>query len=63
MKTELYRAIVASKLSESDALNLLQDRGAISDLCITLKDVPEADCPRAVAVLLDDMRTKKMEVR
>ena len=61
MKMELYRTVVAAKLSENDALNLLQDRGAISDLCLKLADVAEADCPRAVAVLLDEMRTRKME--
>ena len=63
MRLELYRTVVASKLSENDALNLLQDRGAVSDLCIALKDVAEADCPRAVAVLLDEMRRRKMDGR
>lgn len=63
MKLELYRTVVASKLIGNDALNLLQDRGAVSDLCLKLSDVAEQDCPRAVAVLLDEMRRRKMEGR
>lgn len=61
MKNELIKAVLASRLSQNDALNLLQDHGAVSDLCLTIQDVAEADCPRAVAVLLDEMRRKKLE--
>ena len=61
MKTELVKAVLACRLSENDALNLLQDRGVVSDLCLKLADVAEQDCPRAVGVLLLEMRRKKLE--
>ena len=58
MKTELLKA---AKLSENEALDLLQEAGAISDLCLKLADVAEADCSKAIDVLLLHMRRAKMK--
>ena len=37
--------------SETTAMNTLQDRGLISDNCVTLDDIAEADAKRAATWL------------
>lgn len=61
MKAELLKAVLVARLSDQQALDLLQEHGAVSDLCLTLADVAEADCGRAIDVLRDEMRRQKME--
>lgn len=61
MNSELIKAVLAAHLSQNEALNLLQEHGACSDLCLSMADVAEADVPRAIDVLRDEMRRKKME--
>jgi hypothetical protein len=51
LRIDLLKAVVDARLEENAALNFLQDRGAISDLCMSLADVAEADCPKAIEVL------------
>jgi hypothetical protein len=55
--TTLETHIIENKLDETKAMNVLQDRGIISDNCIDVKDVAEADCERAIAVLEKVMPT------
>lgn len=43
----LKETITALNLTDLQAMNLLQDRGIISDLCVTVKDVAEADAKKA----------------
>ena len=39
-------------MSDNEGLNLLQDRGVISDLCVTVEDVATQDAERAVRWLM-----------
>lgn len=57
MTEESYHAKVRKaafdrNLSEIKAMNLLQDQGIISDLCVWITDIAEADCDRAEMFLL-----------
>ena len=45
-------AIASCGVSHDEGLNLLQDRGIISDLCITVDDVATQDAERAVRWLM-----------
>lgn len=36
------------KVNEVAAMNMLQDRGVISDLCVTAHDVADVDCHTAI---------------
>ena len=56
---DLLKAVVDSGLTENAALDLLQDAGVISDLCLKLSDVSEADAPKAVGVLRLHVHGKK----
>jgi hypothetical protein len=40
-----------TRWTETDAMNVLQDAGIISDNCIDASDVPDCDCKAAVAYL------------
>lgn len=50
--TRLQRYIQSSPLSECDVMNLLQDHGIISDLCVDVVDVAAADQRAALQFLL-----------
>ena len=61
MNTALYPNSVTNFLGEfqvhwDTALNILQGAGVVSDECISLADVAEADCGRAICYL---QRTSK----
>lgn len=51
MTWELSRAFVRYKLSLVEGMNLLDDAGIISNLCVDTGDIAIADCNRAVDFL------------
>jgi len=51
MKTALLKAVVELKLTENEALDWLQECGVISDLCLRLVDVADADMANAIDAL------------
>lgn len=56
---DLRKAIFDCGMSEVDAMNLLQDQGVISDLCVWVADVAEADIPKAIHLLEHYADTRK----
>ena len=48
----LPEAFTSCGTSDNEGLNLLQDRGVISDLCVTVEDVATQDAERAVRWLM-----------
>lgn len=44
----LSRLFQARRFTTTEGLNWLQDRGLISDLCVTLEDVAEVDVQRVL---------------
>ena len=48
----LPEAFTSCGMSDNEGLNLLQDRGVISDLCVTVEDVATQDAERAVRWLM-----------
>lgn len=51
MFNALQRYLLETHRNEVEAMNWLQDRGLISDLCIGAEDVAEGDASRAVGEL------------
>ena len=51
MLNALTEYLRANSLSETDAMNQLQDEGIVSDNCVTAEDVAAKDCPAAVGFL------------
>jgi len=41
-------------LTEIEAMNMLQDRGIISDLCVWIEDVANEDVDRAISFLTNE---------
>ena len=57
MNTEdLRKAVFELNLSEFEAMNMQQDQGIISDLCVWLVDIHERDIPKAIAYLYEATR-------
>lgn len=48
---DLKKCIFNLNLSEVEAMNILQDNGIISDLCVWAKDIHDSDIPRAIEFL------------
>lgn len=51
MTPELLKAVVIAKLTDNQAIDLLQEAGVISDLCLKLSDIADEDCAKAIGVL------------
>jgi hypothetical protein len=45
---ELMALVMEKGMDDCEAMNLLQGAGVVSDECVFLSDVAEADCGRAV---------------
>lgn len=54
--SDLIKAFHDSGYSEVTGLNLLQDNGIISDLCVWASDVAEVDIPKAIAFIYANTR-------
>ena len=48
----LLRAIASVGLDEIEAMNLLQDAGVVSDLCVGIESVATEDLERAIEFIL-----------
>lgn len=48
---QILKAAYENKLSELQAMNLLQDRGIISDLCVWIADIAKEDAELAIKFL------------
>ena len=55
---DLWKAVRAAKLSANTALDIMQEAGAVSDLCVTLSDVAPADCEAGIRAIQEHERTK-----
>lgn len=56
MANDLTDYIAATGINEIDAMNLLQGDGVISDNCIWVSDVANADCEKAVEYLKKNLK-------
>lgn len=48
---DILKAAYENNMSEAIAMNILQDAGVISDNCVWVKDIAEADAPAAIKFL------------
>jgi hypothetical protein len=62
MQWELYDELMKFNLGIREGMNRLNDRGLISDLCVHLSDVAEADCIKSVRTLRK-IRTQTKKVK
>jgi hypothetical protein len=49
----LSEFILRREMDTTEAMNVLQGGGVVSDNCVTAEDVAEVDCQRAVNFLID----------
>lgn len=62
MQWELHDELMKFNLGISEGMNRLNDRGLISDQCVHLSDVAEADCINSVRTLRK-IRTQTKKVK
>lgn len=53
-----YQAIKDRRLTSGEAMDMLQIHGVISDLCVTLDDIAEADLGNAIAFLTNNRKAE-----
>ena len=57
---ELFKAVRDARLTEQRALDIMQEAGAISDLCLRLADAAESDCAKGIAAIQEYQRFQKV---
>lgn len=56
---DLWKLVSSLKLSANTALDIMQEAGAVSDLCLKLADVAPSDVEAGIVAIQDYVRLSK----